>query len=341
MGEPEEEAHSEWQPARREPEHCSATRRQRPERQRLRRYPGRATERSHPTNRAKRIDRNLHRRLRNNSNHHNNPGNFIVAPGVENGAHHTHDYVGNTTTNGFSTDGSLARGGTTCQNPADKSAYYWPVLRDLTRAGNDAKQAGGGLDENVGRILTPAGVTIEYRGNPTSKVVAMPDDLKIVTGDAKAVTNGPKNANAKWTCTGFENRTTTKDPLCPRGSHLERILDFPSCWDGKNTDSTDHRTHVVFPDRNGSCPTKFKAVAQLRYTLTYNQPSGRTFAVDTFPEDNHVALTDHGDFEAVMSRQLRNDITECINSAQNCTNTLTGPGHHRIDAHRNKDTTQR
>src|SRR3954449_4539603 len=33
-----------------------------------------------------------------NADHHNNPDNVIVAPGVADGAQHTHDYVGNTTT---------------------------------------------------------------------------------------------------------------------------------------------------------------------------------------------------------------------------------------------------
>jgi Sulfite exporter TauE/SafE len=173
----------------------------------------------------------------------------------------------------------------------------------------------------VGRILTPASVTIEFQGNPTSNVVAMPDDVKIVTGDAKAVTNGPKNANAKWTCTGFENRTTTKYPLCQRQPpRAHPRLPEAAGTARTPTAPTTARTWSS-RDRDGSCPTRFKAIAQLRYTLTYNQPSGLNFALDTFPEDNHVALTDHGDFEAVMSRQLRNDIAACINSGRTCTNT--------------------
>lgn len=48
--------------------------------------------------------------------------------GGSNGAHHVHDYVGSLTTNGSSTDESLATGGTTCRL-GDRSAYFWPVLR--------------------------------------------------------------------------------------------------------------------------------------------------------------------------------------------------------------------
>ena len=66
-------------------------------------------------------------------------------------------------------------------------------------------------------------------------------------------TNGGANANAKWTCTGFENRITTKYPLCPRGSQTVRIADFPGCNDG-NTDSANHRTHLAFADRQRQLP---------------------------------------------------------------------------------------
>jgi hypothetical protein len=255
-----------------------------------------------------------------NQNHHNNPDNNIVAPKTSNGAHHLHDYVGNVTTNGFSNDRTLAKGDTTCQNKDDLSAYFWPVLRDITRNGQDVKKNGGGLDKNFGQVLTPASVTIVFQGDPQSKVVPMPQDLKVIEGDAKAVTNGPKNANARWTCTGFEDRTTTKYPLCPNGSQVERIADFPSCWDGQHIDSADHRSHMAFAGNNGRCNRGFKPVAQLRYVLTYDVPQGRSFAIDSFPAEAHNPATDHSDFELVMSSQLRNQIADCVNSGRKCVN---------------------
>ncbi|MFC7644872.1 hypothetical protein ACFQX6_32460 [Streptosporangium lutulentum] len=85
-----------------------------------------------------------------NENRHHNSDNFIVAPGVSNGAHHVHDYVGNLSTDGFSTDQSLAAAGTTCAL-GDRSTYFWPVLRDRTNDTN-ADDADG----NVGSIMTPA-----------------------------------------------------------------------------------------------------------------------------------------------------------------------------------------
>lgn len=47
------------------------------------------------------------------------------------------------------------------------------------------------------------------------------------------------------------------DANCPDGIRFE--LMFPSCWDGVNTDSDDHMSHVAYPDlvMNGDCPSDF------------------------------------------------------------------------------------
>lgn len=44
------------------------------------------------------------------------------------------------------------------------------------------------------------------------------------------------------------------DANCPDGIRTE--LMFPSCWDGVNVDSADHKSHVAYPDLviNGDCP---------------------------------------------------------------------------------------
>lgn len=254
-----------------------------------------------------------------NENRHLNPDNVIVAPGVGNGAHHMHDYVGNKTTDAFSTNNSLAAAGTTCTN-GDQSTYYWPVLRLRDgRAEQDAKAPGGGQDANVGTILKPKQVTTEFKGSPADKVTAMPRFLRIITGDAKAFTNGTANANASWSCTGFENRQLKdKYPVCPKGSDVVRTFSFQSCWDGRNTDSANHRTHVAFAGNNGACPAGFKAIPQLVQRIVYGVPAGARFAVDSFPEQLHKPVTDHGDFINVMSDALMANAVRCINGARAC-----------------------
>ncbi|MEU9121731.1 DUF1996 domain-containing protein [Streptomyces sp. NPDC048506] len=251
-----------------------------------------------------------------NEEGHFNSDNVIVTPGVSNGAHHTHDYVGNKATDGFSNDQSLAASGTTCNN-GDQSTYYWPVLRKLD--GNAEQKPGAAQDANVGSVLTPATVTLTYRGSQAGQVQAMPRFLRIITGDAKAFTNGTKNANASWSCTGFEDRQL-KDryPLCPSGSQVVRTFAFQNCWDGRDIDSGNHRDHVTFSDQNGNCPNNFRAIPQLVERITYDVPQGTSFAVDSFPEQLHKPVTDHGDFINVMPDDLMNKAVACINSGREC-----------------------
>ncbi len=255
-----------------------------------------------------------------NENGKFNPDNVIVAPGVANGAHHMHDYVGNQANDAFASDDDLANGDTTCQNQGDKSTYYWPVLRlQNGQDENDAQADGGGNDQNVGEIQQPSEVTLDFVGSPVSKVTAMPRFLRIITGDAKAFTNGDANANASWSCTGFEDRQLTdKYPICPEGSQVVRSFKFQSCWDGQNIDSANHRTHVAFADENGQCGDGFQAIPQLVQRIVYDVPPGPGFAVDSFPEQLHKPITDHGDFINVFDENVMNEVVDCINSGQKC-----------------------
>ncbi len=254
----------------------------------------------------------------NNENGHYNPDNFIIAPGQRVAAHHMHDYVGNVKVDYRTTDKSLAASKDTTCKFGDQSAYFWPVLRDITEVGEDTKLAGGGKDGNHGAILPLADVRVQLLGNARAKVVAMPRFLRLFTGDAKALTNGPKNAQAQWTCAGFTNRITTRYPLCPDGA-VQRVLEFPSCWDGENTDSKDHRTHAVFPGKDGGCPDGTQAIPRLRITLSYSAiPPGATYALDSFPEERHNPVTDHAGFANVMPADLMALIVDCINDGRAC-----------------------
>ncbi|MER6471980.1 DUF1996 domain-containing protein [Streptomyces collinus] len=258
-----------------------------------------------------------------------NSDNVIVAPGVSNGAHHFHDYVGNQSNNAFASDDDLAKADTSCVDRGDKSTYYWPVLRlQNGKQERDAGSPGGGTEGNAGQIVTPKQVTLTFVGNPQGKVTEMPRLLRIITGDAKAFVNGPANANASWSCTGFENRQLKdKYPLCPAGSDVVRTFHFQSCWDGRNIDSANHRTHVAFATPDGACPEGFEAIPQLVQRIVYDiaAPSlndgGRTvplFAVDSFPEQLHKPVTDHGDFINVFDEDLMRQMVDCINSGRTC-----------------------
>ncbi|MFC8513789.1 DUF1996 domain-containing protein [Streptomyces sp. NPDC057257] len=267
-----------------------------------------------------------------------NSDNVIVAPGVTNGAHHFHDYIGNQSNNAFASDDDLANADTSCENPGDKSTYYWPVLRlQNGTQEQDANKPGGGIEGNAGQIVRAKQVTLTFIGSPRSKVTEMPRLLRIITGDAKAFVNGPANANASWSCTGFEDRQLKdKYPLCPQGSDVVRTFRFQSCWDGRNIDSANHRTHVAFADAQGNCPNGFEAIPQLVQRIVYDvkapslQDGGKTtplFAVDSFPEQLHKPVTDHGDFINVFDEGLMKEVVSCINGGRNCgAGTSEDPG---------------
>ncbi|WP_328842034.1 DUF1996 domain-containing protein [Streptomyces europaeiscabiei] len=258
-----------------------------------------------------------------------NSDNVIVAPGVSNGAHHFHDYVGNQGNSAFASDEDLAAADSSCENQDDKSSYFWPVIRLQNGAAEqDANSPGGGIEGNAGEIVTPREVTMSFEGSPRGDVTEMPRLLRIITGDAKAFVNGTANANASWSCTGFEDRQLKdKYPLCPAGSDVVRTFKFQSCWDGSNIDSANHRTHVAFAAADGSCAAGFKAIPQLVQRIVYDvdapslQDGGRTtplFAVDAFPEQLHKPVTDHGDFINVFDEDLMREMVDCINDGREC-----------------------
>ena len=263
-----------------------------------------------------------------NKNELRNSDNVIVAPGVGNGAQHQHDYVGNQSNTAFASDQDLANSQTTCKNQGDKSSYFWPVIR-LQDGTNDidANAPGGGQDGNIGRIVEPSQAELKFVGNKQGDVVAMPTALRIITGDAKAFVNGLNNANTNWSCTGFEDRVVTdKYPICPQGSSVVRTAFFQSCWDGQNIDSANHRTHIDFVEANGSCSNGFQAIPQLQVRLVYDVPAPsiqngqlqNAYAIDSFPDQLHKAITDHNDFINFFNQNTMNQVVQCINSGQDC-----------------------
>ena len=234
---------------------------------------------------------------------HRNADNMITSPGQAGAAHHLHEYVGNVSTGADSTTESLAAAGTTCAN-GDRSAYYWPVLRTG--------------EPHHGEVRAPSTVELTFRGSPTGKVIPFPQGLRMLAGNAKAVSSGGAYARPSWSCEGFRDRVTNAYPHCPDGVATLRIHDYPSCWDGRRTDSPDHRAHLAYPDpANGNCPQGTFAVPQLRLVLSYDL-DGDDFTVDTFPEEKNSAAADHADAVCVLPDEVMARVVECLNSGESC-----------------------
>jgi hypothetical protein len=249
---------------------------------------------------------------------HRNDDNLVQSPRFAGGAHHTHDYVGNLSTTAFSTDASLAAAGTTCAN-GDRSTYFWPVLRRQDQQGSGVYAQGSGHHGNVGAILPPSSVTVQYRGNPASAVVPMPRFLRLMTGDPVAGTVGLAQARAQWGCTGFPDRHTMLYPRCPDGDQVTRTMDFPNCWNGLDTDSMlDHRSHVGFAASDGVCPAGMFPIPQLRVVISYDVPKGAPIAVDAFSEQKHNPVTDHAGYVDVMTQAQMAKVVRCLNEGHRC-----------------------
>ncbi|MGP3683798.1 DUF1996 domain-containing protein [Streptomyces sp. IBSNAI002] len=252
-----------------------------------------------------------------NEEGHYNEDNLVVSPGLPAGAHHTHAYVGNLSTDAMSTDASLDAAATSCRG-GDRSTYYWPVLRrpDLPGTRPHERSAGHG---NAGRILPESSVRVEFRGSPVSKVVAMPRFLRGMTGDAVAYTAaGDADVRARWGCSSTPDRPTTRYPRCPQGDLVTRTLVFPSCWNGLDTIGAGHRSHLRFPAGNGVCPRGTFPVPELRVSLSYEVPAGAPLALDSFPEQRHSPKTDHGMFVNAMTDRQMAAVVACLNEGRDC-----------------------
>jgi hypothetical protein len=204
------------------------------------------------------------------------------------------------------------------QNGNQSSSAAAPPAEELGGPEGENEEVG----DNDGEIIEPESATLKFIGGGAQNVVAMPLGLRVLYGDAKQSTNGPANARPSWTCTGFEDRLTDLYPICPAGSKVERIHAFPNCWDGKNTDSANHRTHIVFANQQGKCPQGFKNVPQLQVTLVYDVPQdvqqNGQYKVDAFAQEKHNPRSDHDDFANVMSRKIMGRLVNCINSGKTC-----------------------
>ena len=185
----------------------------------------------------------------------------IVHPG-EPGASHQHEFFGNTTTDASSTYPSLRAGTTTCRIAADKAGYWVPTLY---------------VD---GVRVAPIRVNAYYlRGRGPGTTAAFPAGLKVVAGDGEATT--PQSTDITgWKCSGIQATGLKADPVaCPAGSHEVLVIRFPDCWNGKDLDSADHKSHLAY--RVGrTCPAGYPVrIPRLSLNVHYDLTSTETLTL--------------------------------------------------------------
>jgi hypothetical protein len=188
---------------------------------------------------------------------HRNQDDPIVFP-QQAGRSHDHTYFGNRTTNAFSTPDSLrASGRTTCRIRADTAAYWAPSLFVNARA------------------VEPLAVVAYYVRRTEGRVEPFPAGLKIIAGDAAARTAQSLQVTS-WSC-GRRTASSTI-PNCDgsgfRRSSLRLQVNFPNCWDGRQLDSANHKSHMAYSS-GGSCPSSHPvAVPSLSLVIYYGIAGG-------------------------------------------------------------------
>lgn len=178
----------------------------------------------------------------------------IVAPGNVSG--HVHQILGG---NGFDFEmdfaDTQASTCTSCTVHGDFSNYWTPVLYYKHQDGTFEKvdQMGGGLVYYLQR-----------RGPNNDKLQAFPEGFRMIAGDPFKRAPGDDFASQaiSYNCLDYSkspgNPETPGFPNinCPNG--LRSQVFFPSCWDGKNLDSPDHKSHMAYPIgayNDGKCPS--------------------------------------------------------------------------------------
>ncbi|KAK0615293.1 hypothetical protein B0T17DRAFT_497673 [Bombardia bombarda] len=198
----------------------------------------------------------------------------IVEPGVR-GSRHLHTIMGGDAFNfTLDYDKTQTSSCTTCAVTKDLSNYWVPTVYFRAENGSflSVKQVGG--------------VNVYYQERMDweaycagKKLRAFPKGFRMIAGNqAKRSFEDTNEQRAiEFICLlpppteglppfhGFPNRT------CDNG--LQIRIRFPSCWDGVNVDSPDHKSHVAYPERldNGPCPkTHPESLPALLYEVTWD-----------------------------------------------------------------------
>jgi hypothetical protein len=247
---------------------------------------------------------------------HMNYDDPIVFPGQP-GKAHLHTFFGNTSAVANSTAASLrATGNSTCRGGViNRSAYWVPALLD-----------------HLGRPVKPEYMDIYYKsgynGISADEIKPFPRGLRMVAGDQRATA---PQGNAYWGCRDHYIGRVGNIPDCPADDKLAMIIEFPQCWDGKNLDSADHRSHMAFPN-NGACPSAHPVpIPAITFNIYYDVANGGSdgyrLSSDMYDASMPGGYSIHGDwFEGWEGQIVLTFVNRCIRRGLDCHSHLLGDG---------------
>ncbi len=174
---------------------------------------------------------------------------------------------------------------TSCTFSEDFSNYWTAVLYFRARNGT-FKRVPQIVSEGLRGI---GGITVYYipSAQKASTVTAFKPGFRMLIGDAALKSSGSARKvchrcmpasgdNSNINC-GSPDAQTLPKGFCAGG--IRSIITFPTCWDGKNLDSIDHKSHVVYATGSrandvgptGSCPSTHPVVIpQVMYEVMWD-----------------------------------------------------------------------
>lgn len=286
---------------------------------------------------------------------HSSYNDPIVFPGQLNAAH-LHRFYGNTLLDeNSSTESLFTSGESSCQgNELNRSAYWIPAL--LAPA-FDAQTAERLLDANGEPAwkVVPAVVGNDDEAHEVFYYSAGVDDLtsiqpiplglKMIAGNHMAQPGMEQDTSiVRWHCQAWESSDATNPrwsssiPECTAPDRLRMDIFFPSCWNGTDLDSYDHKSHLAYPVNNGGpngtvCPASHPvpiirvsfhyayAVKPEVYEPATKSSRGWRFASDMYEVSPTTAggMSLHGDwFNAWHPEALQAVLDGCIRQRLDC-----------------------
>jgi hypothetical protein len=240
------------------------------------------------------------------------------------GKAHLHLFFGNTGINAGSTNDSLhSSGNSTCVGGiANRSSYWIPALID-TGNGN--------------KVLAPQSAIFYYKtgygGVDPRTITVPPAQLRMIAGDAKTSTNVDDSTH--WGCLNRYIGNFQSIPTeCTPDDDLNATVIFPQCWDGRNMDSADHKSHMAYTlSEQRGCPSSHPVAIpeisiNVRFDITPSSDVSKwRLSSDMYGTDQPGGYSLHGDWmngwnEDVIGSFVRN----CDNAVVDCHASLLGDG---------------
>ncbi|KXX80609.1 hypothetical protein MMYC01_202676 [Madurella mycetomatis] len=144
---------------------------------------------------------------------------------------------------------------TSCQFTEDFSNYWTAVL--FFKARNGTYKRVSTVGNGLGYSAANGGQTVYYLSS--GKVTAFKPGFRMLVGDPsyKTEAEARRNPALQFTClaSSFTRTGYRYDfPTEPCAAGIMVTVRFPTCWDGRNVDSPDHKSHVAYPV-NRNCPS--------------------------------------------------------------------------------------